>query len=327
MEYRLLPDGFRARPATLEDAVGVSAVITALEGAHNRGTETQPDALLADWATVNLKEETIVVEAADGTIAAYADVMNRANVNFLVYAYVHPAFTGRGLGRFLMEWGETWALDHSDEAPPDAQIDVRQFVPQADLDGQTLLQEHGYEPVRSTWVMRILLDDEPPEAEWPEGIEPRPFRPGQDEREVYEAVEEASKDLWGRPRSTYERFLKFTQHQKNAADLWILAQNAEGNIVGTSLGEIVEGAGWIGNVGVLRQYRRRGIGHALLKATFAAFHRLGVRDVRLRVDVDSPTSAPRLYERAGMHPLSTFILHQKILRTGIDLGDRTAESN
>jgi hypothetical protein len=61
------------------------------------------------------------------------------------------------------------------------------------------------------------------------------------------------------------------------------------------------------------------MGLALLRHTFAAFARRGVRTVELGVDAESITGATRLYERAGMHVAYDFKLFQKVLREGVEL--------
>lgn len=325
VSVNLPPIGYSARPATPDDAEGVAAIMSELEALHERGTRTTAEGLALDWTGVDFDEETVVVEAPDGKLAGYADVLNQAFVNVIVYAYVHPSHVGRGVGRYLMEWGERWAWDHIDQAPENARVEVRQFVPLKDLAGQNLLQEHRYELVRSTWVMNIRLEEEPPEPEWPKGISLAPYRPGVDEREIFETIEAAFQDTWGRPPSTFERFLRHTEHREEFSDLWIVARSEPGAVAGVALGEVFDGEGWIISVGVLREHRRKGIGLALLHASFGAFYRREVREIGLSVDAASLTSAPRLYERAGMRPVSTYIVHQKILRPGIDLGDRTGE--
>jgi mycothiol synthase len=61
------------------------------------------------------------------------------------------------------------------------------------------------------------------------------------------------------------------------------------------------GAGWIGAIGVLRPWRQRGLGLALLRHAFGEFYRRGQPRAGLGVDAQNPTGATRLYERAGMH--------------------------
>ena len=60
------------------------------------------------------------------------------------------------------------------------------------------------------------------------------------------------------------------------------------------------GLGWVGILGVRSPWRRRGLGDALLRASFAALYERGLRRVGLGVDTENVTGALRLYERAGM---------------------------
>jgi mycothiol synthase len=63
------------------------------------------------------------------------------------------------------------------------------------------------------------------------------------------------------------------------------------------------GQGWVGTLGVRRAWRRRGVGEALLRRSFALLHARGLRKVRLGVDAENLTGATRLYERVGMNVL------------------------
>ncbi len=145
---------------------------------------------------------------------------------------------------------------------------------------------------------------------WPEGVGRSLFVPDRDEREVYEAIEDAFQDVWGRPRSSFQRFLRNRPSRWDEADLWVIARSGA-DIAGVSLGKMVGGTGWIDNVGVRREWRQKGIGLALLHESFRAFYARDVHDVRLIVDATSLTGATRLYERAGMDIISEELLFQK----------------
>jgi ribosomal protein S18 acetylase RimI-like enzyme len=80
--------------------------------------------------------------------------------------------------------------------------------------------------------------------------------------------------------------------------------------------------GWVGTLGVLRAYRRRGLGEALLRHSFAEFWRRGVRRVVLGVDSQSLTGATRLYERVGMRAVRQWDSFEKELRPGVELSTR-----
>jgi mycothiol synthase len=147
----------------------------------------------------------------------------------------------------------------------------------------------------------------------------RTFVPDQD---VFEAVEDAFRDMWGRPRGTFERFVEITGRESFDPSLWFLAMDGD-EIAGLILGKTLAGGGWVDVVGVRRPWRNRGLGLALLRHAFTTYHRRGVRKVALSVDAESITGAPRLYGRAGMRVRESYAVHLKELRPGIDLGTRS----
>jgi ribosomal protein S18 acetylase RimI-like enzyme len=139
---------------------------------------------------------------------------------------------------------------------------------------------------------------------------------------LFEAVEDAFRDVWNRPRGTFERFAGLTRTEVFDPSLWFLAMDG-GEIVGMALARIISGEGWVDVVGVRRPWRSRGLGLAMLRHAFAEYHWRGVEKVGLSVDAGSVTGAPRLYSRAGMHVASEYVVYQKELRPGVDLGERS----
>jgi mycothiol synthase len=172
--------------------------------------------------------------------------------------------------------------------------------------------------------MEAELDEASPLPHWPADISLRTFVPGKDERVVYEAVEDAFRDLWGRPRNPFERFVRETEKESFDPSLWFLAVEG-GEIAGIILCKTLAGEGWVDVVGVRRPWRNRGLGLALLRHAFTEYHRRGTHRVSLSVDAESVTGAPRLYGRAGMRVRESYIIHLKELRPGVDLGMRLDE--
>jgi len=81
--------------------------------------------------------------------------------------------------------------------------------------------------------------------------------------------------------------------------------------------------GWVDNLAVLRPWRQKGLGMALLLHSFAEFHRRGIYTVGLGVDSQNLTGATRLYERAGMHIALQSDTYQKELRAGKELSTQS----
>jgi mycothiol synthase len=156
--------------------------------------------------------------------------------------------------------------------------------------------------------MSVELDHPPLSPVWPDAIVVRTFVPGRDERAAYEAVEDAFRDVWGRPRGTFERFVGLTSGEGFDPGLWFIAESG-GETSGTCLCKVGGGRGEADVVGVRRPWRGRGLGLALLRHALGELYRRGVRVVGLSVDAESITGAPRLYGRAGMRTSESYVLY------------------
>jgi mycothiol synthase len=314
-----LPTGYDARPPREEDAGDVGALITASRAAYGDEEVATAEDVLDDWQGVDLALEAIVVTAPDGRIVGNADIYNRRSMRVSVYGNVAPDERRRGVGAFLVRWGEEWARERMSAAPEGAKVAVEHYIDGQNAPAQKLLESLGYPRIRTVYVMAITLDEAPPAPVWPEGARGRAFVPGQDEHATWSAVETAFRDLLERPPGSYARWLAMTESERREPDLWRLAEDQrDGAIVGTVLGKRFSGGGWVGGVGVRRDWRGKGLALALLHALFGVYYASGVRDVSLSVDADSPSSAPSLYTRAGMQATKNIGIYRKTLREGTD---------
>lgn len=175
------------------------------------------------------------------------------------------------------------------------------------------IEAAGFSPVRHSYRMAIDLRDASPAPALPDGLELHDFRPG-DEPAVYEAHMESFEDSWEHVREPYDRWLHWLVERPGFDPrLWLLARDG-GQIAGVALcrvhGEDLS-TGWITILGVRRNWRRRGLGEALLRAAFDALRRRGCSRAVLGVDAESLTGAHRLYERAGMHVSARFDIFER----------------
>jgi mycothiol synthase len=317
-----LPGGYTTRAPAHEDAEAIAALISACQVADTGASDMSVEELLDDWHSLDLDEEAVAIITLDGTIAAYADVFNRSFVIVSIYGYVHPDYRGVGLGRYLVAWGERWTRERMPQAQANARVVAQHYINSANEGARRLLEGSGYAPVRGIYVMETRLDEAPPLPHWPADISVRTFIPGKDERAAYEAVEDAFRDLWGRPRNPFERFVRETEKENFDPSLWFLAVEGD-EIAGLTLCKTLAGEGWVDVVGVRRPWRNRGLGLALLRHAFSEYYRRGTHRISLSVDAESITGAPRLYGRAGMRVRESYIIHLKELRPGVDLGVRS----
>jgi mycothiol synthase len=74
-----------------------------------------------------------------------------------------------------------------------------------------------------------------------------------------------------------------------------------------------DGEGWVKFLAVLRPYRKKGLGAALLRRAFAGYAGKGRVKAGLGVDPDDSTRAARLYRTVGMTPQYEANIYQRTL--------------
>jgi len=192
------------------------------------------------------------------------------------------------------------AQEHASPKP----ISMRVVVQGDDELLRELVEADGWQPVRHSYQMRIELQDDLPAPGWPEGIAGRTMQPGEEER-VYEANNVAFADDWYFQQQPFERWRsdEFGREDFDPTLVW-LAED-DGELAGFSANSWHFSGdprfGWIGILGVLPRWRRRGLATALLQQSFRDFRRRGATRVGLGVDAQNTTGAVQLYERVGMY--------------------------
>jgi ribosomal protein S18 acetylase RimI-like enzyme len=163
----------------------------------------------------------------------------------------------------------------------------------------------------------MSLDGVPVSApEPPPGVTVRPVR-ADDEAELrrfHAVIEEAFQDSDHRA-TDYETWRSVVAAETTQAfDEWFVAE-VDGEIAGVlqSSDSAVEGEGWVKYLAVLRAYRRRGVGEALLRRAFATYAGKGRTRAGLGVDLANPTEAARLYRAVGMDPLYEANIYQRTI--------------
>jgi ribosomal protein S18 acetylase RimI-like enzyme len=223
--------------------------------------------------------------------------------DMLMDGYTHPDFVGRGIGSMLADRAEGRAIEIAVERGRSLPIEVFHGAWAGTMPARFLAQR-GYDLTRCFIRMRIDMDAPPPEPVWPEGVRVEGFERG-DERLFHDAEEDAFVDHWRWSATPHDEWVRSNvdDHPYFDGSLWFRAMDGD-EVAGVILGrprtsEDAE-AGWIGALGVRRQWRGRGIGLALLRRVFGELYARGIRAAQLGVDAESPTGATRLYERAGM---------------------------
>jgi ribosomal protein S18 acetylase RimI-like enzyme len=174
----------------------------------------------------------------------------------------------------------------------------------------------GWKPIRHSFQMRIDLDREIPDPQWPEGLELRNARPGDEER-VYEAHMDSFQDHWDFRRQPFDHWRRYTaEAHRYDPGLWWLVEDGD-ELAAISLnGWHFSGDlqfGWVHVLGVCPPWRQRGLATALLQHSFRDFKERGATRVGLGVDGENTTGAVRLYEKVGMRQVRRNDTYEKVL--------------
>ena len=291
-----LPPGLQARPAGPGDLEAVVALCVRCDVADLGEPDTDVDDIRSAWRRpgYDLDRDSALVVAGDLPVG-YGDLFEGE-----AFGMVDPAWRGRGIGTWLVGWMER-------RAGPGATLEIS--APGTDQAFRRLAEGRGYRPGRSSWLMRLDMDRPPPAPAWPEGIAVRTFRDA-DARAVHRLIQDAFVDIGNQPPRSFEFWAETTLARSDFdPGLWSLA-NAREELVGVNLAYAGPLGGYVGHLAVRRDHRGRGLGMALLRNSFAALYRHGMREAYLNVDSENRSGATRLYERAGMvvqHRYDTWI--------------------
>jgi ribosomal protein S18 acetylase RimI-like enzyme len=284
--------------------------VASLIAAQNQADYGHPlytaDDLRALWQSskLDLAHDTWVLVAPDGSHAGYAALQDGFALIYL--ADRQPA---EALGAHLLNAVEararSLALDVLRTRLGDSKPGLRRAFESA-----------GYVLRLSFLMMEIEMDTPPAPPQWADGLTVRTFVRGRDEQATYLADEAASQDKGYSEPMTFEAWAERMGLNGSSFDssLWHLACEGQ-EVVGVSLTAYSKETheGWVNHLGVRRAWRRQGAGLALLLHSFGEFYRRGVRKVKLSVDSQSLTNAPRLYERAGMRTVQQYHIYRKNL--------------
>ena len=267
------------------------------------GMFTSPEADLVDGSRVALDESGRPV----GFVAVFSDTAGR---EVTADAYVDPS-VGDDVWDLLLDHASTYASARMSALDPDEAalwtFCAGSYVQDARY--ASALRRQGLAVVRRFHSMGITFDPSDP---------PRPPAPlpgvtvtvvGEDEellRAAHEVSNTSFTEHWNHVPRPYDDFMTHVRSQESFDPTqWWLAC-VDGKPAGVSLGNehlAENGWGYVGTLGVVKEFRGRGIARLLLETAFAEAHARGRVGVKLGVDSENSTGAPALYGAVGMVPL------------------------
>ncbi|MFN8149035.1 MAG: GNAT family N-acetyltransferase [Candidatus Nanopelagicales bacterium] len=307
-----LPDGLTSRRPVLtdsgtpvrEDLDAILALCRASEMSAIGDSDTTADEVV-EMFTLPMTDldHTLMVHEGDDLVGYVWTECDPASGESWLDLYVA---SGRdALADALVAFGTALARTHSEAHPEVEQWSLRSGCFAGDADTTRALEHGGFERVRRFWRMRIDLEGYdavapalPPGVEILDGFDPA------NRRTTYEVQSRAFDDHWNHTTRPFDEwFAFFDQDYLDPTGWWLLTvdgQPAAVCILDDSRREI--GEGYVRSLGVLREFRGRGLAKLLLQRAFAGYAERGLRGVQLGVDSTSPTGANHLYESVGMRP-------------------------
>jgi mycothiol synthase len=314
------------RPVSVDDRPAIHEVVlaaNAFDGLPIVVTLEEIEEDLDDESVVLATDARVAVDDATGEIVGYTFSYHMPSDVGLercyVFGDVHPAWRGRGVGSALLEWGTQRAGEllrsSGTDLPKFIRVDAYDYC-EAD---HRLYARHGYTAVRYFEELLRPLTDLPPE---PDGSTIAGLRivPWTSERsEEVRLVRNATfADHWGSTPAAPDRWRDLTTGHGAFPECSFVALDDDDRVVGFCWNSryaaddelIGRRDGWIDTLGVLSQWRGKGVASALITTSLHAFARHGLTHASIGVDSASPTGAARLYRALGFEPRQRSITHQ-----------------
>lgn len=333
-----LPEGLTAYPPSVEDIPALTEMYN-VSSRKTFGVEKfRLDDVASEWELPGFSPETHTLVVWDnahnpvGYMELWDLVQPRVVMN--CWMRIHPDYEHTAIGAYLLDWAESRARQMLPTIPENLRVVLRGGAPAKYSAMQEDFRQAGFQQVRRFWTMVIDLDQEPPAAQFPQGITVRTMQPGE-ERLAIQAFVDSFQDHWGfvvRPfEEEYQHWKHFMDHDQDYdPNLWFLAMDGD-QIAGFSFcykqSHTDRNMGWVGTLGVLRPWRKQGLGLALLQHSFGVFYKMGKKRAGLGVDSSNLTGATRLYEKGGMHVDETWTMDsfEKELRSGTDISTQSVD--
>ncbi len=317
-------------PEPLARATELVAIVeTAIDG-RSSVTDSFLEMLINSPGTDARIDTITVCEPDSGDVVAFGQYLNsEPHTESVTLGWVHPEYRDNGIGTAIVTWGFERSRSMISLAPPEARVTNRCQISDENGAAATLLSTLGYSVDRHELEMELVLDKQIVTTDLPDGVTVRTMAGVDDLEAVMGVVTTAFRDHYGwvetSPEATRKRWENYrTMDEWDDGLVWIAesGDDAVGVLVAMSMYGSNTDAGYVGSLGVLREWRGKGLARGLLTRAFAEYQRRGKASVVLHVDAESLTGATKLYESVGMHHVRTEISYLSELRPGTDLAKR-----
>lgn len=302
-----MPD-YNFRPATWDDFQTAFEILRE-QNWRDYDVYSKEDTFRAGWQTRTLSDSTWLMFNSQNICVAYADIETNASELYFIELYLHSDYQQSSIASSLLAHIET-------ELSGSKTLTIKTRVSSKNDILMQLFQTARYEIYLSFLTMAIHLEELPEIPELPAEFILRPFIAEQDTQAVYQVDESASLDKGYSKPMNFEQWSKRVNLNGETFNpaFWHLACYKD-EIVGVAINAYnpETDTAWIDHLSVLRHWRKRGLGRALLLKSFATFYQHKITHIKLNVDSQSLTNAPKLYENVGMKTVQQYHFFQKTI--------------
>jgi ribosomal protein S18 acetylase RimI-like enzyme len=302
-----LPAGWRVRRPTLDDVDEILAVVRASDevalGYPDFSADDVREALTGPNSDP-ARDSWLAVDT-DGAIVGWAYLENPTGAAREFVEVYHQPGRGEPAQRPLL----ALALARVPERAASfghPRVAVRGGAIPTETGWVAALRDAGFEFVKRYARMRRPLAGVSPVAPAPpDGVTIRLVRPDDeaDMREFHRILDTAFRDTPDYDPQSYELWRERLAALPSIAwDEWFVAEvdGRPAGILQSADQSLEHDEGWVKNLAVLREHRKRGLGAALLARAFATYAGKGRTYAGLGVDLSNPTEAYRLYTSVGL---------------------------
>ena len=297
-------------PAAVADAAALAELFNEIAAADDLPERLSPSSMEHELSSyyMPLGEKTIVGRDDSGAVVGYATAYTRVaaakEMRAYVNIYVRPSWRDRGVEESMLDWAIAAGEAALRQIPAEKRFVCGWLYKKQD-DAAARFADRGFAPVRHWWEMERPLSAAIviPAAS---GFVVTPWTEEHDEpaRLVYNA---AFADHWGSTPLDQESWAKQVIASPNFRRSFSFVAIGDGQVVGYSACEEYpedwEAAGqreaWIAGLGVLRQWRKKGMASVMLARSMSAMLDAGAEAAMIGVDAASPSGAQHLYRDVG----------------------------
>jgi mycothiol synthase len=301
------PAGWTTRRPTLDDVPEILAMVHASDvaavGEPDFSADDVREAL--DAPHVDMARDSWLAYTPDGRLAGWSYFENpTGGTRDSAEVYTHPEH-GQPAQAPLIALALRRAAERATELGH-PRMTVRAAAIPTEKAYIDALKAAGYAFVKRYARMRTSLDGvapQPPQP--PAGVAIRTLRHDDeaDLRTFHRILDTAFRDTPDYAPQDYDAWQeKLGRLPSITWDEWFVASvdGTPAGILQSADQALESNEGWVKNLAVLRDLRRRGVGEALLRHAFAVYAGKGRAFAGLGVDLANPTEAVRLYHAVGM---------------------------